>query len=321
MSLLLVATRALAVAFALFSGIAAAQYPARPVRLIVPFPPGGATELGARIVAQSLGQALDQPVVIDTRPGGDGIVAAQATMNAAADGYTLFYATNTAFNWVPATRKSPPYDPVTDFTPVSLVGYFSIFLVAHPALPATSVAELINYARANPGKVNYGTSNSSGQLLGEQFKHLTKLDLVEIPYKGDGPMNVDLLAGRVQVAFVTGGVSLPHAQQGRLRALANMSPVRSRLLPDVPTADEVGLGQMTIRPWAGIFGPARMPQPVVDRLARELRIVLAREEVQEGLAKVAFQASSSSPAELASFLQEQIAVWRASARRLGIEAE
>src|SRR5687768_16219218 len=146
-------------AFAAFSTTASAQYPDKPIRLIVPFPPGGAAELGARIFATPLGQALGQSVVVETRAGADGAIAADAAMKAAPDGYTLFYATNTAFNWVPAVRRNPPYNPLADFTPVSLIGYFGFFLFTHPSVPANNVAELLAYARANPGKLNYGSGN------------------------------------------------------------------------------------------------------------------------------------------------------------------
>ncbi len=311
----------LGVALAAFSVSAAAQYPNRAVRLIVPFPPGGAAEIGARIVAQPLGQALGQAVVVETKPGGDGIVGADAVKNAAPDGYTLFYATNTAFNWVPVTRKKPPYDPVTDFTPVSLVGYFGFFLFTNPSVPAKSVAELVAYARANPGKLNYGTGNSTSQLLGAQLKHLQKIDIVHVPYKGDGPLNLDLLSGRVQLAFATPGSAIPQVKDGRLRALAAMFPSRSPLLPEVPTAQEAGLGDMSIQPWGGVFGPAKMPRAIVDKLTRELAAVLARQDVQDGLARIAFQAKSSSPEELAAFLQQQMEVWRSTARQVGIEPE
>lgn len=311
----------LAAALAAFSAAAAAQYPNRAIRLLVPFPPGGAAELGARIFAQPLGQVLGQPVVVETKPGGDGIVAAEAAKNAAPDGYTLFYATNTAFNWVPVTRKNPPYDPVGDFTPVSLVGYFGFFLFTHPSVPAKSVAELVTYAKANPGKLNYGTGNSTSQLLGAQLKFLNKLDIVHVPYKGDGPLNVDLLGGRVQMAFATPGAAVPHVKEGRLHCLAAMFPSRSPLLPECPTAEEAGLGQMTLRPWGGIFGPAKMPKEVVDRVEAALAKVLVRQDVIDGLGKIAFQPKSSTPQQLTAFLKEQMTVWRTTAQQVGIRPE
>jgi len=311
----------LAGALATFSAVAAAQYPDKPVRLIVPFPPGGAAELGARIFSQPLGQLLGQTVVVETKPGADGAIAADLVKRSAPDGYTLFYATNTAFNWVPITKKNPPYDPVADFTPVSLVGYFGFFLFTNPSVPAKSVAELVAYAKAHPGKLNYGTGNSTSQLLGAQLKYLQKLDIVHVPYKGDGPLNVDLLGGRVHMAFATPGAAVPHVKDGRLLCLAAMFPNRSPLLPECPTAEEAGLGQMTLRPWGGIFGPAHMPKEVVERVGAALAKVLARQDVIDGLGKIAFQAKSSSPGELTAFLEQQMEVWRSTARQVGIEPE
>jgi tripartite-type tricarboxylate transporter receptor subunit TctC len=310
-----------ALALAAFCAGAGAQYPNKPIRLVVPFPAGGAAELGARIFAQPLGQALGQPVIVEAKPGGDGVIAADAVMRSAPDGYTLLYATNTAFNWVPATRKQPPYDPVADFTPVSLVGYFGFFLFTHPSVPAASVAELLAYARANPGKLNSGTGNSTSQLLTAQLKLFEKLDIVPVPYKGDAPLTIDLLGGRVQMAFATPGSALPQVKEGKLRALAAMFPNRSPLLPEVPTAAEAGLGKLSITPWGGVFGPARMPKEAVDRVARELAAVLKRPEVREGLGKIAFDPRSSTPEELAAFLKDQIEVWRSTAHEVGIKPE
>jgi tripartite-type tricarboxylate transporter receptor subunit TctC len=311
----------LAAVLAAFTAAAAAQYPSKAIRFIVPFPPGGAAELGARIFTQPLAQVLGQPVVIETKPGGDGIVAAEAARTAAPDGYTLFYATNTAFNWVPITRKTPPYDPFSDFTPVSLVGYFGFFLFSHPSVPARTVAELVAHAKANPGKLNYGTGNSTSQLLGAQLKHLQKIDIVHVPYKGDGPLNVDLLGGRVQMAFATPGAAVPHVKEGRLRCLAAMFANRSPLMPDCPTAEQAGLGEMSLQPWGGVFGPAKMPKEAVDKVGRALATVLARQEVKDGLARIAFEAKSSSPEELMAFLRQQHEVWRDTAQQVGIQPE
>ncbi len=310
-----------ALALAAFCAGAGAQYPSKPIRLVVPFPAGGAAELGARIFAQPLGQALGQPVIVEARPGGDGVIAADAVMKAAPDGYTLLYATNTAFNWVPATRKQPPYDPVADFTPVSLVGYFGFFLFTHPSVPATSVAELLAYARANPGKLNAGTGNSTSQLLTAQLKAFEKLDIVPVPYKGDAPLTIDLVGGRLHMAFATPGSALPQVKEGKLRALAAMFPNRSPLLPEAPTAAEAGLGKLSITPWGGVFGPARMPKEAVDRVARELAVVLQRPEVRDALGKIAFDPRSSTPEELAAFLKVQIEVWRRTAEEVGIKPE
>lgn len=313
---------AMAVCLAAFSAAAAAEYPDKPLRLIVPFPPGGAAELGARIFAQPLGQVLGQPVIVETKPGADGAIAADAVRRAAPDGYTIFYATNTAFNWVPVTKKDPPYDPLADFTPVSLVGYFGFFLFTNAqALPAKNVQELLAYARAHPGKLNYGTGNSTSQLLGAQLAHLNGLKMVMVPYKGDGPLNIDLVGGRVQMAFATPGAAVPHVKEGRLRCLAAMFPKRSPLLPDCPSAEEAGLGQMSLRPWGGLFGPAKTPKEIVQRLERDLATVLARQDVQDGLGKIAFQAKSSTPGELTAFLKEQMEVWRTTARSVGIEPQ
>ena len=310
-----------ALALAAFCAGVHAQYPNKPIRLVVPFPAGGAAELGARIFAQPLGQALGQPVVVEARPGGDGVIAAEAVMKAAPDGYTLLYATNTAFNWVPATRKQPPYDPVADFTPVSLIGYFGFFLFTHPSVPATSVAELLAYARANPGKLNAGTGNSTSQLLTAQLADLEKLDIVPVPYKGDAPLTVDLLGGRVQMAFATPGSAAPQVKEGKLRALAAMFPSRSPLMPDVPTAAEAGLGKLSITAWGGVFGPARMPKEVADRLARELAVILQRPDVREAFGKIAFGPQSSTPEELAAFLKVQLESWRRTAESVGIKPE
>jgi tripartite-type tricarboxylate transporter receptor subunit TctC len=298
-----------------------AQYPDKPIRLVVPFPPGGAAELGARIFSVPLGQNLGQPIVIETRPGADGAIAADAVMKAAPDGYTLFYATNTAFNWLPAIRKSPPFNPVTDFTPVSFVGYFGFFLFSHPSVPAKTAAELIAYARANPGKLNYGSGNSTSQLFGAQLMKLEGIDMVHVPYKGDGPLTIDLVGGRVQLAFATPGSAAPQVKEGKLRALAAMFPNRSALLPEVPTAREAGLGRMSLTPWGGIFGPKGMSKEAVDRVARELAVVLKRPDVIEAFGKLAFEPKSSTPEELTAILKQQIEVWGGIMRDVGIKPE
>jgi len=310
-----------ALAAVLLAGAAAAQYPNKPIRLIVPFPPGGAAELGARIYAQPLGQALGQPVVIETKPGADGAIAAEAAMKAAPDGYTLFYATNTAFSWLPAVRKNPPYDPLADFTPVSLVGQFGFFIFSHPSVPANNISELLAYIRANPGKLNYGSGNSTSMLATAQLVQQEKLDVVHIPYKGDGPLSVDLLGGRVHFAIATPGTAAPQVKEGKLRVLATLLPSRNPLLPEAPTFAEAGLRPLSITPWGGVFGPANMPKEIVARVSRELGIVLKRPEVREAFQKLAFEPRGSTPEELAAFVKEQGEVFRRVVNEVGIKPE
>jgi len=310
-----------AVAAVLLAGAAAAQYPNKPIRLIVPFPPGGAAELGARIYAQPLGQALGQPVVIETKPGADGAIAAEAAMKSAPDGYTLFYATNTAFSWLPAVRKNPPYDPLADFTPVSLIGEFGFFIFSHPSVPATNIGELLAYIRANPGKLNYGSGNSTSMLATAQLVQQEKLDVVHIPYKGDGPLSIDLLGGRVHFAIATPGTAAPQVKEGKLRVLATLLPSRNPLLPEAPTFAEAGLRPLSITPWGGVFGPAHMPKEIVSRVGRELGIVLKRPEVREAFQKLAFEPRSSTPEELAAFVKEQGEVFRRVVAEVGIKPE
>ncbi len=309
------------IALALLSSAAHAQYPNKPIRLIVPFPPGGAAEVGARIFAQPLGQALGQPVVIETKPGADGAIAADAAMKAPPDGYTLFYATNTAFSWVPSVRKDAPYDPVNDFTPVSMVGVFGFFLFSHPSVPAANMKELLAHIRANPGKLNYGSGNSTSIVSTAQLLSREKLNAVHVPYKGDGPLMVDLLGGRVHFAIATPGAAAPQVREGKLRALATLLPSRSPLLPDAPTMKESGLNELSVTPWGAVFGPKGMPRDVTERVSRELVALLKRPEVRDAFGKLAFAPGGSTPEELAAFTKEQLAVWRRAIADAGIKPE
>jgi len=297
------------------------QYPNKPIRLVVPFPPGGAAELGARIFAQPLGQALGQAVVIDTRPGADGAIAADAVMKSAPDGYTLFYATNTAFSWVPAVRKDPPYDPVNDFTPMSMVGIFGFFVFSHPSVPAKDMKELIAHIKANPGKLNYGSGNSTSMVSTAQLVQREKLDVVHVPYKGDGPLLQDLLGGRVHFAIATPGSAAPQVKEGKLRVLGTLLQSRNQLLPEAATMQEQGLSPMTVTPFGGVYGPKGVPRDIVDRVSRELQALLKRQEVREAFGRLAFEPRGSTPEELAAFTKEQMAVWKKAVADAGIKPE
>jgi tripartite-type tricarboxylate transporter receptor subunit TctC len=303
---------------AAFAGSAAAQYPSRPVRMVVPFPPGGAADLAARIVVQPLSQALGQPIVIDNKAGADGAIAGSEVQKAAPDGYTLLFGTNTGMCAAPAMRKTPPYDPIADFTPVAMVGKFGFFVFLHGSVPANSMDELIAYVRKNPGKLNYGTGNSTSILTTAQLKHEERLDIVHIPYKGDAPASADLIAGRVQLLIGTPGSVMPHVREGRVRALATLLGARSPLLPEVPTMAEAGHKGISVQPFAAIFGPAKLPPEVIERLARDVGTVMARPEVRDVLARHAFEARGSTPQELADFHREQFDIWRRTLRDVGI---
>ena len=287
-----------------------AQYPSRPIRFVVPFPAGGTADYVARVIAQPLTQALGQQVLVDNRPGGDGAVAGQIVSKAAADGHTIFFATNSPMSAVPALHRKPPYDPIADFTPVSLIGRFTFFLFVAPSVPAKTLAELTEYVKANPGKVNYGTGNTSAIVASAQLKMLGGLDIAHIPYKGDAPTTTDLLGGRIQLAFMTPVPGLVYAKEGKLRLLAVLLPQRSALAPDVPTIAEAGMSGVSITPWAGLFGPANVPPAIVERLSREMQKALGRAEVREKAGSQGFEVQASTPAQMDKYNREQLQTWK-----------
>ncbi len=294
-------------------------YPQRPIRMIVPFPAGGAADLSARIVMQALSAGLGQQIIIDNRGGADGAIAGNAVIASQPDGYTLLFATTTGLNAAPVMRKQPPYDPLTAFTPISMVGKFGFFLFVHESLPAKTVPEFLAYVRANPGKVNYGSGNGTSILSTAQLALVEKLDMLHVPYKGDAPATQDLIAGRVQVMIGTPGSAMPQVATGRLRVLAALLPNRSPLAPDTPTATEAGLRGLTISPWAGLFGPAGLPREVIERIGREMRVVAAKPEVKTALDRIAFEVQASSPEEMAAFLKAQLEVWKKVADEVKLE--
>jgi len=293
-------------------------YPNKPVKVIVQFPAGGAADTILRLIAQPLGAALGQPVVVDNRPGADGAIAADATLKSAPDGYTLFMATNSSLSAVPALRKAPPYNPITDFTPISRVGTFSFFLFVNPQVPARNVTELIAYIRANPGKLNYAGATSTGIMAAAQLASYAKLDMVRVPYKGEAPATIDLVSGQVQMIFATPTNALGPAREGRLRVLATLLNQRSPLLPDVPTMAEANAPKLSIIPWAGFFGPAKLPPEIVARVNRDLNAVLKRPEVREQIERQSFEVQGSTPEEMGAFVREQLDVWKTAVKDSGI---
>ncbi|HVP07959.1 MAG TPA: tripartite tricarboxylate transporter substrate-binding protein [Burkholderiales bacterium] len=307
---------------AVFPGAPAlAQYPAKPIRVIVPFPAGGGADTVTRIIAQPLAEALRQPVTVENRPGADGAIAADAVIKSPPDGYTLFMATSSAMSAVPAMRKEPPYDPVSAFTPVTKIGTFSYFLFTHPSVPASNVRELITYIRANPGKVNYAGPTTTGTMAAVQLAGFANLDMVRVPYKGEGAATLDLVSGRVQLMFATPTNAMGPAKEGRLRVLATLLRERSPIAPQVPTMAEAGAPPLSIVPWAGLFGPAGLPKEVVTLLNKEVTSILGRTEVREQIARQAFEVQTSSPEELAAYTREQIGVWKKAVQASGLPLE
>jgi tripartite-type tricarboxylate transporter receptor subunit TctC len=314
----------LATAFATlggFSGPAAAQpWPSKPIRLVLQFPPGGATDSVARILAQSLTAALGQPVLVDNRPGADGAIAGDFVARAEPDGHTFFLASNTPMMQVPLLKKHPPYDPVKSFTPVSLVGRYVYVMVSTPALPAKSVAELLAYARAHPGKLGYGSYSGVTQLMHTQLQ-LVKADTTLVPYKGEAPTVTDILGNHVQFTFATPATTLGHIKEGKLRALAVLLPSRSALLPNVPTGAEAGLPPFTAGTWAALFGPAKLPPEITQRMNRELNAAMQRPEVREKISALGFELGGNTPEEMAAFVQDQLQAWGRAFRDAGMTAE
>jgi tripartite-type tricarboxylate transporter receptor subunit TctC len=300
---------------------ASAQYPSKPVRIVVPFGAGSSTDAMTRIVAQPLGQALGQPVIVENKPGADGVIGAVEVKKAAPDGHTLFVGTNSPLSAAPHLHRKLPYDPIADFTPISALVNYTFFLVVHPSVPAKTLADLFEHARANPGKLNYATGNTTAIVSTATLATLAKITMTHVPYKTEPPAITDLLSGQVQVmigAYTTVG---PHVRDGKLRALATTLPTRSPLLPDVPSIVEAGIPKFPIASWAGLFGPAKMPKEVVGRLNREVTGILNRTEVREQLSKQALAARPSSAEELAALTKEQLEVWGKAIRDAGIQPE
>ena len=300
---------------------AQAQFPAKSIRVVVPFPAGSATDTVTRVLSASVSQAIGQPLLVENKAGADGAIAAAEVAKAPADGYTLLMATNSPMSAVPAMKKVPPYDPVADFTPITDVGRYTFFIVVHPDVPAKSLAELIAYARANPGKLNYATGNTTGIVSTAFFAAQAQIKMVHVPYKGEPQALTDLVAGRVQVMFCSSGTSVPMIREGRLRALVTTLPRRTHLMPEVPTIAEAGMPQFSITSWAGLFGPAKMPRAVVERLNREFVAAMGRADVQAAMEKQAFALSPSSPERLADLVKEQMESYRSTLRAAGVEPE
>jgi tripartite-type tricarboxylate transporter receptor subunit TctC len=298
-----------------------AQFPAKPIRVVVPFPSGSATDTVARILGQSVSAAIGHPVLVDNKVGADGAIAGAEVAKAAPDGYTLLMATNSPMAVAPAMKKVPPYDPVTDFTPITDVGRYTFFLYVNAGLPIRSFQELVAYAKANPGKLNYATGNTTGIVSFAQMNSLTGIDMTHVPYKGEPQGITDLVGGRVHVMWATPTTGLAFVKEGKLRAIATNLKSRSALLPEVPTMAEVGVPQYSVVSWAALYGPARMPRDIQMRLNKEFHDAMKRPDVMALLDKQAFPTNPTTPEELGAFTKSQLEAYRAILRAAGVQPE
>lgn len=311
------------IAAALLAPLAAAQtYPDKPIRLIVPYPPGGAGDIVGRMLAAKLTEGLQQQVVVDNRGGGGQLIATELAAKAPPDGHTLFLASAThGIN--PGLRKKLPYDSIKDFSPITLVTESPLVFVAHPSLGVGSIQELIAAAKSRPGRINYASSGpgTGGHLSVELLKWMTGIDMVHIPYKGAGPALTDLIAGQVQVMCTSPLPALPHVKSGRHRGLAMTGRARSRAAPEIPTVAESGVPGYESSLWYALLAPARTPQPIVARLHSETARILRLPDVTEQLLSQGAEPIGSNPQELAKFLAAEINRWTQVIEQAKIRAD
>jgi tripartite-type tricarboxylate transporter receptor subunit TctC len=302
--------------------IAADVYPSKPVRLILPFPPGGGTDILGRLIGERLAAGLGQPVVIDNRGGAGGNVGAEAAARAAPDGYTLLLAATT-LAISPSLYTKLAYDPLKDLAPITLVATVPNVMVTHPSVRASNLQEFIALAKSRPGELNFGSggSGTSNHLGGELFNMVAGVKLVHVPYKGVNLAMNDVLAGNVQLVLIGIPAVAPHIRTGKLRALAVLAPQRSSALPDVPTATEAGLPGFEVTTWYGVLAPAGTPRPIIDRLNGELRRAMSAPDFQPRLADLATEPRTGTPEEFSAYLREEIAKWADVIRKAGIRAE
>jgi tripartite-type tricarboxylate transporter receptor subunit TctC len=299
----------------------AQAYPTKPITIITAFGPGSASDTIARVMAQPLGIALKQSVLVEARPGASGAISAMYVSRAPADGYTMLLTTNSPHSAAPFLMKNIAYDPVKDFAPITRYGSFTLMLCINPKIPAHNVKELIEYARANSGKLTFASGNSAGIVAGETLKHWAKLDILHVPYKSTPQGVTDLLAGRVSMMFVDLTSGIEHVRAGNLRALATTRIKRSALLPDLPTMDEAGVTGFDMDAWAGFVVPAKTPPEVTALLSKTMRPIIDDPKNKETLGKIGFEAFGSSPDELGEHIKVQLGKWKKMVEDAGIQPE
>ncbi|HYL87767.1 MAG TPA: tripartite tricarboxylate transporter substrate binding protein [Burkholderiales bacterium] len=298
----------------------AQNYPSKPIKVLVGVPPGGPTDSVLRAISPELTEALGQPIVVENKPGASAVLATDATAKAAPDGYTLTFiyithATN------PTLMKSLPYDPLADLAPVTMVGRQSMVLLAHPSFPANDVKGLIAAAKASPGNIDYGASDSGSapHLAGELFKMMAGIDLTPVPYKGTAPAMTDLLAGHIPVMFVSNISALPHVKSGKLKALGVTGAQRTPQAPDIPTISESGLPGYEVYGWYGFAAPARTPRPIINRIYTEVAKLAQDPKMKARLAGQGLELVGNTPEEFDAFIRSEIAKWSKVLKAAGIK--
>jgi tripartite-type tricarboxylate transporter receptor subunit TctC len=309
-----------ALSFTLCAGAAHAQYPTKPITMVVPFPPGGTSDALARILAKNVSESIGKPMIVENKPGAEGLIAAQDVAKAAPDGYKIALVTSGNLSALPAMRKNPPYDVVKDFTPIADIGRYAFFLFVHNSVPAKNFKEFVAYAKANPGKMTYGTGNNTGVLTFAQVKTMFGIDLLHVPYKGEPPATTDLVAGRLQ-AMIGTGAGLPYAKDGKLRTLVALLPERSPLAPDVPTLREIGVGDLPVIVWAAIVGPAGIPKDIVERLNKEFVAAASKPDVKAQIEQMGFAVTPGRAEALGAMIKEQVGAYRKLVQTIGMPIE
>ena len=313
-----------ALALAALSTSAFAQaYPSKPIRIVVPYPPGGIGDTLTRELGSNLATRLGQPVVVENRPGGSQIIGAEAVAKAPPDGYTLFLGSISSLVLNVGSQKNLPYDPVKDFAPVSLFFSTPLYLVVNPQLPVKNVSELIAYGKAHPGKLSFGSigTGSSLHLTGEMFKSMTGIDMLHVPYKGSVPAVTDLIGGQIQLIFDAGTSSLPQVRGGKLRVLGVTSAKRASGTPEIPTIAEAGVPGFDASIWFGIVAPAATPAPIVQKLSLEINDILRQPALRDRYKLEGVEVAGSTPEEMAARIKADLPIWTEVQRKAGIKPE
>ena len=300
----------------------AQPYPSHPVKLIVPFPPGGNTDIVGRLVAQKLSDGFGQQVYVENRGGAGGTIGAEAAAKSPADGYTLFFSTTGTFASAPSMQPALRYDPIKDFAPITTLANAPVVVIVSASQQKT-LRELIDAAKAQPGALKFGSAGTGHfvHVAGEMFKDAARVDLLHVPYKGIGPALIDLLAGRIDVMFDAFAAYEPHLQSGKLRALAVANPSRLARLPDVPTTAEAGLPGYVLASWFGLAAPAGTPAQAIERVNTQALKAIAAPDVREQMSKLGLEPGGSTPQQYATMIAEELVRWRAVVKAAGIKLE